>query len=218
VLAGVFAATGQTCMAGSRLLVSRGVHDELVAKIADRARSIRLGDPKAAETEMGPVATEPQYRKVLSFLDGAVAEGVTVVAGGRPEERLGGYFVQPTVLTGVKPTMTVACEEVFGPVLAVIPFEGEDEAIGLANDSRYGLAGAVWTKDIHRAHRVAARIKAGSVWINAYRVVAPSVPFGGFKSSGLGRENGIHAVDEYLEEKAIWVELTGGTRDPFTLG
>jgi (Z)-2-((N-methylformamido)methylene)-5-hydroxybutyrolactone dehydrogenase len=218
VLAGVFAATGQTCMAGSRLLVARGVHDALVGRIADRARSIRLGDPKAPETEMGPVATEPQYRKVLSFLDGAAAEGATVAAGGRPDERLGGYFVQPTVLTGVKPTMTVACEEVFGPVLAVLPFDTEDEAVALANDSRYGLAGAVWTKDIHRAHRVAHALRTGTVWINAYRVVGPDVPFGGFGQSGLGRENGIDAVHEYTQTKAVWVELTGGTRDPFTLG
>jgi len=202
VLAGVFAATGQTCMAGSRLLVSREVHDELVAKITARAASIRLGDPKAAETEMGPVATELQYRKVLSMLD----------------DRLGGYFVQPTVLTGVKPTMTVACEEVFGPVLAVLPFDSEDEAVALANDSRYGLAGAVWTKDIHRAHRVAHALHTGTVWINAYRVVAPDVPFGGFGQSGLGRENGIDAVHEYTQTKAVWVELSGGTRDPFTLG
>ncbi len=218
VLAGVFAATGQTCMAGSRLLVSRDVHDALVAKIVDRARSIRLGDPRAADTEMGPVATEPQYRKVLSFLDSAANEGATVAAGGRADESLGGFFVQPTVLTGVKPTMTVACEEVFGPVLSVIPFDSEAEAIALANDSRYGLAGAVWTKDIHRGHRVAHALRTGTVWINAYRVVGPDVPFGGFGLSGLGRENGVDAVHEYTQTKAIWVELTGGTRDPFTLG
>jgi (Z)-2-((N-methylformamido)methylene)-5-hydroxybutyrolactone dehydrogenase len=217
-LAGVFAATGQTCMAGSRLLVSRAVHDDLVARIADRARSIKLGDPKAAETEMGPVATEPQYRKVLSFLEGAAGEGATVTAGGQPDPDLGGFFVQPTVLTGVKPTMTVACEEVFGPVLSVIGFDTEEEAVALANDTRYGLAGAVWTKDIHRGHRVAHAMRTGTVWINAYRVVGPDVPFGGYGLSGLGRENGIEAVHEYTQTKAIWVELTGGTRDPFTIG
>jgi (Z)-2-((N-methylformamido)methylene)-5-hydroxybutyrolactone dehydrogenase len=218
VLAGVFAATGQTCMAGSRLLVSRTVHDALVEKITERARGIKLGDPKAAETEMGPVATEPQYRKVLSFLDGASAEGATVAAGGHADSGLGGFFVQPTVLTGVKPTMTVACEEVFGPVLSVIPFDTEEEALALANDTRYGLAGAVWTKDIHRGHRVAHAMRTGTVWINAYRVVGPDVPFGGYGLSGLGRENGIEAVHEYTVTKAIWVELSGGTRDPFTIG
>jgi acyl-CoA reductase-like NAD-dependent aldehyde dehydrogenase len=218
ILAGVFAATGQTCMAGSRLLVARTVHDELVAKVADRASSIQLGDPRAADTEMGPVATEPQYRKVLSFLESATSEGATVAAGGHADEALGGFFVQPTVLTGVKPTMTVACEEVFGPVLSVIPFDTEDEAVALANDSRYGLAGAVWTKDIHRGHRVAHAMRTGTVWINAYRVVGPDVPFGGYGLSGLGRENGVGAVREYTQTKAIWVELSGGTRDPFTLG
>jgi acyl-CoA reductase-like NAD-dependent aldehyde dehydrogenase len=218
VLAGVFAATGQTCMAGSRLLVQREVHDALVDRIVGRAGSIRLGDPRDVETEMGPLATEPQYRKVLSFFASAAAEGATVAAGGRPEERLGGYFVQPTVLTGVTPGMTVAGEEVFGPVLAVLPFDTEDEAVALANSSRYGLAGAVWTKDIHRGHRVAHALRAGTVWINAYRVVGPDVPFGGYGMSGIGRENGIDAVREYTQTKAIWVELTGGTRDPFTLG
>ncbi len=218
IVAGVFAATGQTCMAGSRLIVHADVHDKLVALVADRAARIKLGDPNDAGTEMGPVANEPQYRKILGYLAQAREEGATVACGGAADTGLGGLFVKPTVLTGITPGSTVYQEEVFGPVLAALTFTDEDEAVKLANDTPYGLAGAVWTKDIHRAHRVAARIKAGSVWINAYRVVAPSVPFGGFKSSGLGRENGIHAVDEYLEEKAIWVELTGGTRDPFTLG
>jgi aldehyde dehydrogenase (NAD+) len=218
VIAGVFAATGQTCMAGSRLIVHADVHDELVQLIAERASRIKLGDPNDAATEMGPVANRPQYEKVLGYLDTARAEGATVAYGGSAESGLGGLFVQPTVLTGVTTESTVVREEVFGPVLAALTFTEEDEAIKLANDTPYGLAGAVWTKDVHRAHRVAAKIKAGSVWINAYRVVAPSVPFGGFKSSGLGRENGLHGIDEYLEEKAVWVELTGGTRDPFTLG
>jgi acyl-CoA reductase-like NAD-dependent aldehyde dehydrogenase len=218
IVAGVFAATGQTCMAGSRLIVHADVHDELVRLVAARASAIKLGDPNHADTEMGPVANAPQYRKVLGYLDTARAEGATVACGGGADSGLGGLFVQPTVLTGITPESTVYREEVFGPVLAALTFTDEDEAVKLANDTPYGLAGAVWTKDIHRAHRVAARIKAGSVWINAYRVVAPSVPFGGFKQSGLGRENGARAIDEYLEEKAIWVELTGGTRDPFTLG
>jgi aldehyde dehydrogenase (NAD+) len=218
VIAGVFAATGQTCMAGSRLIVHADVHDELVRLIAERAATIKLGDPNDADTEMGPVANRPQYEKVLGYLDTARSEGATVAFGGAAASGLGGLFVQPTVLTGVTRESTVVREEVFGPVLAALTFTEEDEAVKLANDTPYGLAGAVWTKDVHRAHRVAGRIRAGSVWINAYRVVAPSVPFGGFGQSGIGRENGSRAVDEYLEEKAVWVELTGGTRDPFTLG
>lgn len=218
LIAGIFAATGQTCMAGSRLLVHTEVHDELVQIVARRAAGIRLGDPTDPDTEMGPVANVPQYKKILEYLGVARAEGAEFAYGGTADTSRGGLFVQPTVVTGICQESTVYREEVFGPVLAVMKFTDEDEAIRLANDTPYGLAAGVWTKDIHRAHRVAARLSAGSVWINAYRTVAPSVPFGGYKASGLGRENGLHAVDEYLEEKAVWVELSGSTRDPFTLG
>ena len=217
LVAGVFAATGQTCMAGSRLIVHESVKDELLAKVAERAASIKQGDPTHADTEMGPVANVPQYEKVLGYLEVARAEGATIVAGGEPNAELGGLFVKPTVVLA-DPGATIVREEVFGPVLAAYTFTDEDQAIALANDTPYGLAGAVWTKDVHRAHRVAGAIRAGTVWINAYRVVTPNMPFGGFGLSGIGRENGVRAVDEYLEEKSVIVELTGGTRDPFKMG
>lgn len=217
LLAGVFAATGQTCMAGSRLIVHESIRDELVAKVVARADAIKQGDPTAADTEMGPVANQPQYEKVLGYLEGAKAEGATVACGGEANTELGGLFVRPTVVLA-DPDTTVVREEVFGPVLAAYTFTDEDEAIALANDTPFGLAGAVWTKDVHRAHRVAAAIRAGTIWINAYRVVTPNMPFGGFGMSGIGRENGAEAVNEYLQSKSVLVELTGGTRDPFTMG
>jgi aldehyde dehydrogenase (NAD+) len=217
VIAGIFAAAGQTCIAGSRLLVEDAVHDDLVQRIARRARTIVLGDPLAPETEMGPVANARQLATVGGFVERALGAGARAVTGGAPSAR-GGLFVDPTILVGVEPAMEVAREEVFGPVLAVLRFGDEEEAVALANDTRYGLAAGVWTKDVHRAHRVAQSLRAGSVWVNAYRAVAPNVPFGGFGASGWGRENGLEAVGEYTETKAVWVELSGATRDPFTLG
>ncbi|MBC3191783.1 aldehyde dehydrogenase [Pseudonocardia sp. C8] len=221
VIAGVFAATGQSCNSGSRLLVERSVHDELVARVAERARTIRMGDPRADSTEMGPIAFAQQLDKVLHYVDLASTEGATVHCGGRRPgdgELAGGYFYEPTILTGVRNDMQVAQEEIFGPVLSVIPFDSEDEALRIANDTRYGLAAGIWTDDVRRAHRVAHRVKAGMVWINCYRTISYNVPIGGFKHSGIGREGGIDAVREYTETKAVWVNMSDQTRDPFVVG
>ena len=220
VIAGIFAASGQTCIAGSRLLVHESIHDAFVERLVALARTARLGDPSRAETHVGPVTTQAQYRKVLEYIDIAKAEGATCVLGGAPAtgaECGQGWFVQPTIFTNVTNSMRIAREEVFGPVLAVIRFRDEEEAMEIANDTPYGLAAGVWTRDLARALRVESRLHAGTVWINTYRALSVLLPFGGFKQSGLGRENGVEALKEYLEQKSVWINISGQVASPFAL-
>jgi len=221
VIAGIFAATGQTCMAGSRLFVQQKAHDELVGRLSQRAEAITLGDPFEAETEMGPVAFKEHLEKVQDAIRAGREEGAELVSGGnRPQEEglKEGYFIEPTIFTQVNNDMGLARDEIFGPVLSVIPFEDEEELVRQANDTHFGLAAGIWTRDVQRAHRVAHALKAGTVWVNSYRTVSFNAPFGGYKMSGLGRENGVESIREYTQVRSVWVELSGQTRDPFSLG
>lgn len=214
-VAGIFNAAGQTCIAGSRLLVHEDVIDEIVDRLISRARAIRLGDPADPSTEMGPLATEAHMQRVLGFIDGAIKEGAKLVAGGQRASREDlnrGFFVEPTILLDVRPHMKIAQEEVFGPVLSVFRFRTEAEAIALANQSEFGLASGIWTSNLDRALTVSRAMRAGTVWVNTYRSSSPAAPFGGFKRSGLGRERGREALYEYLQVKNVMISLGAATR------
>ena len=220
VVSGIFAATGQTCIAGSRLLVQDSIHDEVVERVVALAATARMGDPMDAATQVGPITTPPQYRKVLEYLDVAEREGARRVLGGGPATRPecgDGWFVEPTIFTEVDNSMRIAQEEVFGPVLAAIRFSDEDEAVAIANDSRYGLGAGVWTSDIGRAFRMSERIESGMVWVNTYRAVSFLAPFGGVKDSGIGRENGQDAITDYLQTKCVWINIGAAAGNPFVL-
>ena len=184
------------------------------------AKTARMGDPMSAETQVGPITTRPQYDKVLSYIEIAQAEGASLALGGQVATRAecgSGWFIEPTIFTGVRNDMRIAQEEVFGPVLSVIPFDDEEEAVAIANDVRFGLGAGVWTSDIGRAFRMAERIQSGTVWVNTYRAVSYMSPFGGYKDSGLGRENGIDAIDDFLQTKSVWINTGARTGNPFVI-
>ncbi len=217
-VAGIFAAAGQTCVAGSRLLIEESVHDRVLDGVIERAKAIRLGDPLDRDTEMGPIATVPQFEQIAAAIEGAVAEGAGIALGGSDAGDAGsGLFVLPTVLTGVSADMKVSREEIFGPVLGVQTFSSEEEAVALANDTRFGLAGGIWTNDLSRAHRVSRELECGMVWVNTYRSSATQAPFGGFGDSGYGRERGTEAIESYTRIKNTMIDISGDSRDPFLL-
>ena len=220
VIAGIFAATGQTCIAGSRLLVQESIHNDFVDRLVAFAKTARMGNPMLPDTQVGPITTQPQFQKILDYLDIAKGEGAVCVLGGaraaRPECG-DGWFVEPTIFTGVRNDMRIAQEEVFGPVLAVIPFRDEEEALEIGNDVEFGLAAGVWTEDIRRAITMSERLQAGTVWVNTYRAFSYTTPFGGYKHSGLGRENGQEAIQGYMQTKSVWISTSNEVPNPFVM-
>jgi aldehyde dehydrogenase (NAD+) len=218
VISGIFAATGQTCVAGSRLLLQRSIHDRFLEKLVAFARTARMGNPMSPDTQVGPVTSKPQLEKILNYIEIATGEGAKAVLGGaratRPECGTG-WFVEPTIFQNVRNTMRIAQEEVFGPVLAVIPFEDDEEAVEIGNDVVYGLAAGVWTQNIRRALTMAERLQAGTVWVNTYRAVSYVSPFGGYKRSGIGRESGQDMIKDYLQVKSVWISTATNVPNPF---
>ncbi len=214
--AAIFSGAGQSCVAGSRLLVQRKSHQRLVDMLCTAAGKIPMGDPMDERTQIGPIIVPDHWQRIDSLVQSGVRDGADLVAGGgRPAHINDGYFYAPTILDNVTPDMAVACEEIFGPVLSVMPFETEADAVALANATEFGLAGAVWTADVARAHRVAAAVRAGTFWINGYKAISVMSPFGGFGSSGFGRSSGLEALRSYTTTKSVWVETADIPAAPF---
>lgn len=219
-LAGIFGATGQTCVAGSRLLVQRGLYDQIVDRLSARARAIRLGDPLNPASEMGTVANQPQFDRIMQAIEHAKSDGARLVTGGgrATGEGLGkGLFVQPTIFAEARNDMALAQTEIFGPVLAIIPFDAEEEAVRIANDTPFGLASGLWTRDISRAMRLIPQMKSGVVWVNTYRMVAAQAPFGGTGESGFGRERGEAGIMEFTTTRNVMIDFSDEARDPFAI-
>lgn len=219
-ISAILAATGQTCIAGSRLLLQRPIHDKFLEKLIPIARSARMGDPASPTTQVGPVTTRQQLDKIESFIEIARNDGATLALGGQRARRPecgDGWFVEPTIFTGVVNSMRIAQEEVFGPVLSVIPFDTEEEALAIANDTPFGLGAGVWTQDFGRMLRMSERIQSGTVWVNSYRAASFMSPFGGYKDSGVGRENGLGAIHEYLQTKSVWINVGVKTGNAFVM-
>jgi len=220
VLSGIFAAAGQTCIAGSRAYIHESLYEQVVDRLVQRARAIKLGDPLQADTQMGPAATEAQLKKNQAMVARAVDAGGEILYGGQRADVQGleqGFFFQPTILHRLKADNPIMQEEVFGPVLAVTPFRDEEEVLAQANGTKFGLAAGVWTRDLRRAHAVARRLQAGTVWVNTYRAMAFNSPFGGYKQSGIGRVNGMESVEQFLQTKSVWCETSDEIQDPFVL-
>lgn len=219
-ISGIFAASGQTCIAGSRLLVQESIHDDFVARLLAFAKTARMGDPSDSGTQVGPITTPPQYQKTLDYIDIAKGEGARLALGGGPATRPecgDGWFVEPTIFTEVNNSMRIAQEEVFGPVLSIIPFKDAEDALGIANDVQFGLAAGVWTNDINRMQQMVQRLEAGTVWVNTYRAVSVTSPMGGYKMSGLGRVNGQAMIESYLQTKSVWVDSNAEVPNPFAM-
>lgn len=204
---GVFSLNGERCTAGSRILVERGIYDEFVRRYVERAEKVRVGDPRDPATEVGALVHPEHHEKVTGYIELGKTEATLAAGGGRPDGLESGNYVQPTVFVDVPPTARIFQEEVFGPVVAITPFDGDDEAVRLANDVEYGLAAYVWTSDLERAHNVGQRIEAGMVWLNSHNVRDLRTPFGGIKASGLGQEGGYRSLDFYSDQQAVHVSL-----------